>query len=108
MPTGGKTPLNNAQQSVVLDGSTSSAKPISAGVPQGSILGPLLFLMFNDELALHLENDIHLFADDFTLHIAFKNTCDRIICAESLQCNLNKKPESSPTQLYEQGITAYI
>ena len=63
---------------------------MSAGVPQGSILGPVLFLMFIDDLASHLEKDIHLFADDSTLHIAITNTCDRIICAESLQCDLNK------------------
>ena len=82
--------LSDRQQSVVLDGSTSSAKPISAGVPQESILGPILFLMFINDWASHLENDIHLFADDSTLHIAIKNTSDRIICAERLQCDLNK------------------
>ena len=53
-----------------------------------SILGPVLFLMFIDDLASHLEN--HLFADDSTFHIIIKNTCDRIICAESLQCDLNR------------------
>ena len=73
--------LSDRQQSVVLDRSTS--------VHQGSILGPVLLLMFIDDLASHLENDIHLFADDSTLHTATKDTCDRIICAESLQCDLN-------------------
>ena len=75
--------LSDRQQSVVLDGSTSSAKPISADVPQGSILGPLLCLMFYDDLASHLDNGIDLFADDSALHIAIKNTCDKIICAET-------------------------
>ena len=50
----------------------------------------LYFFMFIDYFVSHLENDIHLFADDSTLHIAIKNTCDRIICAESLQCDLNQ------------------
>ena len=59
-------------------------------VPLGSILGPVLFLMFTDDLVSHLENDIHLFADGSTLHIVIKNMCDRIICAESLQCDFNK------------------
>ena len=39
--------------------------------------------MFIDYLATHLENDIHLFGDDSTLHIAIKNTCDTVICADS-------------------------
>ena len=38
--------LSDRQQSVVLDGSTSSVKPMSAGVLQESILGPVLFLMY--------------------------------------------------------------
>ena len=62
----------------------------SAGIPQGSILGPVLFLMFIDDLASQLEKDIQLFANDSTLHIAIRNTFDRIICSESLQCDLNK------------------
>ena len=43
--------------------------------------------MFIDDLASHLENDIRLFADDSTFHIVINN---RIICAESVQCDLNK------------------
>ena len=67
-----------------------TAKPITAGVPQGSILCHVLFLMFIDDLASHLENDIHLIADVSILHVAIRNTCDRTLCAESLQCDLNK------------------
>ena len=50
----------------------------------------VLYFFFIDDLASHIENDIHLFADDSTLHIAIKNSCDKIICAEILQCDLNK------------------
>ena len=59
------------------------------------LLGPVLFLMFIDNLASHLGNDIHLFADESTPRIAIKITCDIIICAESLQCDdhqQEKKP----------------
>ena len=82
--------LSDREQSVVFDGSTSSSRPISAGIPQGSILGPTLFLMFIDDLASQLDNDLHLFADDSTLHIVIKNTCNRNPCAESLQRDLHK------------------
>lgn len=80
--------LADRHQAVVLDGHTSSSKTLSAGVPQGSVLGPLLFLMYIDDLTSLVENDLHLFADDSTLHIVIKNSCDRTICAESLQRDL--------------------
>ena len=82
--------LTDRHQSIVPDGFTSSAMPLSAGVPQGSVLGPLLFLMYIDDLASHLENDLHLFADDSTLHVVIKNPSLRDICAESLQRDLCK------------------
>ena len=75
--------LSDREQSFVLDGVTSSPMHIAAGVPQGSIIGPVLFLIFINDLASHLVNDLHLFADDSRLHI--KDSCDRTPCAESLQ-----------------------
>ena len=47
-------------------------------------------LMYTDDLASHLENDLHLFADDSTLHVVIKNPSLRDICTESLQCDLCK------------------
>ena len=81
--------LANRQQAVVLDGFISTPKALSAGVPQGSVLGPLLFLMFIDDLASHLDNDLHLFADDSTLHAVIKNPADRAMCTDSLQKDLH-------------------
>ena len=56
--------LSGRQQRVVLQGHTSDWSNVEAGVPQGSILGPLLFLVYFNEICLHIENDINLFADD--------------------------------------------
>lgn len=81
--------LADRQQAVVLDGFISTPKPLAAGVPQGSVLGPLLFLMFINDLASHLDNDLHLFADDSTLHAVIKNPERRAACTESLQRDLH-------------------
>jgi hypothetical protein len=62
--------LANREQRVVLDGQTSEWGSVEAGVPQGSILGPLLFLVYINDLIEVVESDINIFADDtFIFHI---------------------------------------
>ena len=60
--------LSNRQQRVKLDGKKSSYLNISCGVPQGSILGPLLFLIYINDMKNSVKNSIlHHFADDTNL-----------------------------------------
>ena len=59
--------LSKRSQKVVLGGDQSNVGNTNAGVPQGSILGPLLFLIFINDIVDDLENDLFLFADDATL-----------------------------------------
>ena len=59
-----KSFLADRKQRVVLDGQVSNWVPIEAGVPQGSILGPLLFLVYINDLVEVVESDIDIFADD--------------------------------------------
>jgi hypothetical protein len=59
-----KSFLADRVQRVVLDGQTSDWVPIEAGVPQGSILGPLLFLVYINDLVEVVESEIDIFADD--------------------------------------------
>ena len=56
--------LKNRKQRTVLNGQSSNWGDISAGVPQGSILGPLLFLVYINDLAIGLKCNVKLFADD--------------------------------------------
>ena len=59
--------LSNRRQCVVVDGIKSEWLEIQAGVPQGSRLGPLLFLIYINDIVENLESEILLFADDCSL-----------------------------------------
>ena len=58
---------------MVLDGKSSQEYPINAGVPQGSILGPTLFLLYINNLPDDVICHIAIYTDDTTLY----STCDR-------------------------------
>ena len=61
--------LSNRFQQVQISGKLSESKEIKAGVPQGSVLGPLLFLLYINDLPLYIKHCLlDLFADDGTLH----------------------------------------
>ena len=59
--------LSHRFQRVVLNGQSSTWLPVTAGVPQGSILGPLLFLIYINDLSNNLSSTAKLFADDTSL-----------------------------------------
>ena len=65
--------LSNRRLRVVLDGKSSQEYPVNAGVPQGSILGPTLFLLYINDLPDDVICDIAIYADDTTLY----SRCDR-------------------------------
>ena len=56
--------LSNRFQTVKVNGSTSYPSPVHSGVPQGSVLGPLLFILYINDLPECIESDSYLFADD--------------------------------------------
>ena len=59
--------LKNRQQRVVLNGKSSGWSSVTAGVPQGSVLGPLFFLVYINDLVDNISSDAKLFADDTSL-----------------------------------------
>ena len=65
--------LSNRRQCAILRGALSEWASVYAGVPQGSILGPLLFLIFINDIFKNINSSIRLFADDTSLYIIVEN-----------------------------------
>ena len=79
--------LSYQKQRVVLPGISSAWNFIKAGVPQGSILGHLLFLVYINDIVTDIGSNIRLFADDTSLYIVVVNP---LVAAETLNADLIK------------------
>ena len=78
--------LTERTQTVVLNGEYSSAERVGSGVPQGTVLGPLMFLLFINDIGDNVkESTLRLFADDCLLYREIKTDIDQ----NSLQQDLN-------------------
>ena len=82
--------LKNRQQRVVLNSQFSSSTKVNAGVPQGSILRPLLFLIYINDLPNGLQSNSKRFADDTSL---FSTVQDITPSTVSLNNDLTKISE---------------
>ena len=82
-----KSYLTGRQQVVVVDGIKSDVLDVKAGVPQGSRLGPLLFIIYMNDIVDDIESDIMIFADDTSL---LASGSDPAETAEQLNRDLTK------------------
>ncbi|MEL7079449.1 MAG: reverse transcriptase family protein [Cyanobacteria bacterium J06582_2] len=82
--------LTDRQQRVVVDGAFSEPRPVVSGVPQGSVLGPLLFLVYISDMTEGLENKIIQYADDATLVAVVRSPEERDQVARSLNRDLER------------------
>ena len=81
--------LTNRTQQVFLEGIASGTVDVTSGVPQGSILGPILFLIFINDLPQSLSSKVRHFADDAILYFEVASVDD----CQMLQSDLNKLTE---------------
>ena len=66
------------QQRVVVNGFKSDWAPVVSGVPQGTVLGPLLFSLHINDITSDIESEIRLFADDCVCYREIKNVEDTV------------------------------
>ena len=85
--------LSNRSQQVVVDGCRSKLVNVVSGVPQGSVLGPLLFLLYTSEIFSILKNKLIGYADDSTLMAVVPSPGVRVAVAESLIHDLGRVSE---------------
>ena len=78
--------LTSRTQKVVVEGESARPAPVISGVPQGTVLGPLMFLMYINDIASDLNSatQIRLFADDCLLYRVIKSQRDHEILQKDL------------------------
>ena len=106
---GSRPSLSNRCQVVSVNGTHSNPRPVPSSVPQGSLLGPVLFLLYINDITDHIQSTMRLFADGSIVYREITNTCHHALLqqdltslcewAETWQLNFNI------TKCYHLGIT---
>ena len=78
--------LEDRKQRVVLGNSASSWAKVTSGIPQGSVLGPILFVIYINDLPNEVKSYIKIFADDTKIFRAIRSMSD----IQGLQADINK------------------
>ena len=81
-----KSFLSNRRQRVLVNGEISEWTAVTSGVPQGSILGPILFILYINDLPSKVHCNITLFADDTKLYTSINTAQDHMMLQEDIDC----------------------
>ena len=71
--------LSDRKQRVINEGFKSTWERTRAGVPQGSVLGPCLFLPYINDIVNNIKTNIRLFADDTSLFVVIENEVNELL-----------------------------
>ena len=80
-----KSFLNNRTQAVALENTISDNVYVASGVPQVSVLGPVLFLIYINDITNNITSNIRLFADDCTIYRQIKTKEDQVLLQNDSQ-----------------------
>ena len=76
---------------MVVDGHEGDWRRVISGVPQGSVLGPLLFILFTQDMWIGLENQLIAYADDATLLAVIPSPAQRRMCRGLGSCGRRRR-----------------
>ena len=76
--------LTDRTHKVTINGNTSKSAPVTSGIPQGSVLGPVLFILYINDLPDNIKSKIYLFADDTKIYRQIIDDKDNEILQEDL------------------------
>jgi len=79
-----KTWLTQHKQRVALNNAASNFVPVKSSVPQGTVLGPLMFLLYINDISTNINSLIHLFADDCIIYRIIDSEEDNNILHQDL------------------------
>ena len=78
-------------QCLALEGEKSSEIPVTSGVPQGPVLGPILFIQYINDLPENINSQVRLFADDTAVYLTVTSKDD------------NPDPAAGPSKTWKVG-----
>lgn len=76
--------LSDRRQRVVINGTRSEWVPVRSGVPQGTVIGPILFLIYINDIRCGIESKMRLFADDSIIYREIKSEADHLALMNDL------------------------
>ena len=76
--------LGDRSQRIVVGGEESDLVPVTSGVPQGSVLGPILFLVYINDEPENVTSQVRLFADDTAMYLTREGANDNSVLQQDL------------------------